>query len=519
MQTGVMHSERWRLAAAYFKRQLEAALLTPVRAFRLRYLPLLMIYFAYGALGLTAIASSFWVKQSLTMTPSDLAALGVWLSLPWAMKMVFGELVDAVPILGSQRRVYVFLGAGLVALGLLALAGASSGWLTFASPDAMYVAASLIMVLGVVLQDVVADAMSTEVVERDNADGSPRPQVDIDRELGLVQVLGRLAISVGIFAVAGLGGWLAQTISYPGVFLLGLVVPVISISGALVVELETTEQRQLDKRILFGGLLFGFVVALLGLSGLSFAQELVFLVSLGVIMFMLRQITRQLPAAKRQQIAIAALLIFLFRATPGVGEGFTWFTIDVLGFTEGFFGLLQQTGAAIGLVSLWLLSDMVTKQPVERILLWLTLAGAVLMIPNLALVFEWHRWTQETFGFGARSIAIVDAAAASPLGQISMIPLLTLIAVNAPEGYRATWFALMASLMNLALVAGALATKYLNMSFGIDRGVYGQLPALVVTVLVIGLIVPLAAIFWLGPKLQPESSSKLSPGKGPGPTA
>ena len=37
--------------------RLRTALLTPVRAMRLRYLPLLMIYYAYGALGLVTIAA------------------------------------------------------------------------------------------------------------------------------------------------------------------------------------------------------------------------------------------------------------------------------------------------------------------------------------------------------------------------------------------------------------------------------------------------------------------------------
>jgi MFS family permease len=494
--------------AGYIRAQIKTVVLTPVRAFRLRYLPLLMIYFSYGALSLTAIATGFWIKQSLTLTPADLAALGVWLSLPWAMKMVFGELVDAVPVFGSTRTFYVLVGAGLIATGLLMLAGASSGYLTFLSVDSMYIAASLISLIGVVLQDVVADAMSTEVVERANPDGTPRLKADIDRELGLVQVLGRLAISLGIFVVAGLGGWLAQTVSYTSVFLIGLVVPLISVIGALVVRLETTEQRPVDKRILFGGLAFGLGVTLLGLSSIPFAQELVFAISLAVILMMLRWLTSGLPPLQRQRIAVAALLIFIFRATPGVGEGFTWFSIDVLGFDEGFFGVLQQTAAAIGLVALWLLSDFVTKQPVERVLLWLTLVGTCLSLPTLALVFGWHSWTEQWLGFGARSIAIVDAAAASPLAQISMIPLLTLIAVNAPEGHRATWFALMASLMNLALVAGSLSTKYLNVVFGIDRGAYGQLPVLVVAVVIIGLLVPLTAILWLGPRLrakQPES--------------
>ena len=40
----------------------------------------------------------------------------------------------------------------------------------------------------------------------------------------------------------------------------------------------------------------------------------------------------------------------------------------------------------------------------------------------------------------------------------------------APAGKRATWFALRASLMNLALVAGQLFTKYLNEYFVVARG-------------------------------------------------
>ena len=103
---------------------------------------------------------------------------------------------------------------------------------------------------------------------------------------------------------------------------------------------------------------------------------------------------------------------------------------------------------------------------------------------------------------GARSIALIDAAAQSPLAQVSMIPLLTLIAVNAPPGHRATWFALMASLMNLALVAGSLQTKYLNMLFPVDRGQYDHLTMLVVVAFALALVVPLAAILLLGPRLK-----------------
>jgi len=355
--------------ADYWRDQLERALLAPVRAMRRKYLPLLMVYFAYGAMGLTAVAETFWIKKDLTWTPAELSALAAWLTLPWTAKMVFGEMVDTVPLLGSQRRAYVFIGAGMVAISFILLSGAAGGWITLLPVGQLYVVAALLSVTGLVLQDVVADAMSTEVVARINPDGSPRPKAEIDHDLGMVQVLGRLALSFGIFAVAGLSGWLAQWLSYQTVFLLGLIVPLISVTGALLVRLETSEQRPTDWRILGGGLVFGAGVTLLALSSLPLSQEIVFIVSMVVVIWMLARVTSEIDHQTRMRIVYAAIIIFAFRATPSVGEGYRWFAIDVLGFDEGFYGVLQQLGAAIAIVAAWLLSDLITRRPAATVLL------------------------------------------------------------------------------------------------------------------------------------------------------
>ena len=482
----------------YLRAQFERALLAPIKAFRVTYLPLLMIYFAYGALGLIGVAQSFFEKKSLTMSPAELAALGVWLALPWAIKMVFGELVDTVAILGSQRRIYVFIGASLLSISLVLLAGAAGGWWPGINVNALYVAAALLSVLGIVLQDVVADAMSTEVVARTHEDGTPRRQEDIDYDLGMVQALGRLALYAGILATARLAGWLAQHFSYETVFLLALVIPLISVSGALLVDLEPSETRPTDWRILGGGLGFGAIVVAVGVTDIPYGQEITFVISLVVIVWMLAKVTADLEPQTRTRIVYAALVIFAFRASPGVGPGYSWFTIDTLGFDEAFFGTLNEIGALLGLLAAWFLSDAITRQPVARVLLWLTIAGTILSIPNLMLVYQSYHWT----GLDARSIAWLDSAAQSPLVQVSMIPLLTLMAIYAPARHRATWFALMASFMNLALVAGQLQTKYLNMIFPVARGSYAELPMLTVVVTLIALIVPLAAIVAIGKRIR-----------------
>lgn len=485
-------------AATSVKDRLKAAVLTPVLAMKPRYAPLLMVYFAYGALGLIGVARTFWVRESLSFSPAQLAELGVWLTLPWTIKMVFGQLVDSVPLLGSNRRAYVVVGAGLLASGLALLAGAAGGWITFASPDTLFVAAMLLVTIGIVLQDVVADAMSAEVVPREQPDGTPRPEDDVRRELALVQVLGRLALTFGIVATAGLSGWLASVFSYETVFLLGLAIPAISVAGALLVKLERTEPGPIDWPILGGGLAFGLAVAGLGLSGAPFGQEIVFVGSLAVISFLLTRVVEDLSSETKWKIFFSALIIFVFRANPTVGEGYTWFRMDVLGFDEAFFGVLAQIGAVVSLVTLWLLSDAITRMPIIRVLILLTILGAALSLPDLGLVYGLHEWTEATFGFGAHSIALIDAAAESPLVHLSMIPILTLVAIYAPPARRATWFALMASLMNLALVAGQLQTKYLNQLFPIERGAYDALPILVPLVIVIGVAAPLAVALLFG---------------------
>ncbi|MBI3433722.1 MAG: hypothetical protein HY056_01365 [Proteobacteria bacterium] len=457
-----------------------------------------MVYFAYGALGLIDVARDFWIKEALSLSPAELAGIGVWLSLPWTVKMVFGELVDSVPLFGSQRRSYIVIGAACTALGLLVLAGNAGGNITFLPTDQLYLLGALLIVIGTVVQDVVADAMSTEVVSRVDAAGQARPEEEVRVELAMVQLLGRLALALGILSVAGLSGWLAQILGRQAVFLIGLVVPAISLLGVLLINTETAERRAPDWRVLGGGLVFGAFVLTLALTRVAYAQEVIFVVSLLVVCAMLALVTADVAPATRRAIMFTTIIVFAFRATPTVGDGYFWWTLDVLKFDAHFYGTLRQTSAVLAIAAMWLFARQLTEYSVTWTLFWLAIAGAALTSPNIALYYGLHEWTAQHLGFGARTIALVDAAAASPFAQLSMVPLLGLIAFYAPAGHRATWFALMASLMNLALVAGQLQTKYYNELFTVGRGDYGELGMLLITVTVLALAMPVGIIMLLG---------------------
>src|SRR5262249_7876789 len=165
---------------------------------------------------------------------------------------------------------------------------------------------------------------------RRDVTGNARPEDDVRADLGMVQVISRLALSGGILAVAGLSGWLASMFDPQTVFLLGLVVPAVSVVGVLLIRSETGERRPLDWRILGGGIAFGGAILVLALGSVPFAQELIFGLSMVVICAMLVVVTRNFDPKTRRAILFTSIIIFVFRATPLVGDGYFWWTLDVL---------------------------------------------------------------------------------------------------------------------------------------------------------------------------------------------
>ncbi|WP_439596145.1 hypothetical protein [Falsiroseomonas sp.] len=481
-------------------------LLAPLAMLNRRTAPPLLIYLVAGASGFAAIAETFWVRDSLGLSASSLLALAAWLTVPWTLKMVIGHLVDTVPILGSRRRAYVLLGTALQIGANLMLAAAAAGMTGPVPAEAAYIAASLAAVLGLVVQDSVADAMTTEVVDRTHPDGTPRPEAVVQAELGDIQVLGRVALMGGAFLVAGAGGWLAQVLPAATIFLMAAALPLPSLLAALLLRESHEAPGARDPRILWGGLGFGAAMLGLGIGQPPFAEEIGFLLTLAVILALLKVTVAEVPAATKRAMAAAGLIIFAFRAAPSPGPALQWWQIDVLGYSQAFFGTLGQLGTGLTIAGALLLGGRIVRWPLGAVFFWLAVLNAAFMLPSIGMLFGLHEWTEQVFGFGARTIGLVDAAFSAPLAQLAMIPMLTLIAMHAPEGRRATWFALMASLMNLALQAGAIASRGLNAVFVVGRGDYAQLPALVIAATLVGLALPLLAIGLFGRRLSPRTA-------------
>jgi hypothetical protein len=523
---------------------IDSTLIDLGRQFRWSYLPPLMVYVAAGISGLTGIVGTFFVKDYLNLSAAFLAGLGFWVGIPWALKMPLGHLVD---LIWTRKNYMVFFGAGLIALSLLIMYGLivhTEEMSSYLKVETWFVISVLLSPIGYVVQDVVADAMTVEAVPSLDDQGKQYPSAQIKIMHTTMQTLGRFAIIGGVVLVALANVILFTDVSeleqeakialYGRIYIYALIIPIVSVSGVFLAQylknqrlkklkksgIDDIQIQQLDDEehqnikpnwLILGGSLV-FVIFTLGVGTLKvpFAQEIVFLGSMLIILFLMSKLIKELPEQSRFIVVGTAIIIFVFRAMPGPGPGLGWFEIDELGFDEQFWSVLSLLASILTLVGIVIFRPFMANNSIARIIVILSIVGSILFLPSVGMYYGFHNWTASlTNGVvDARFIAIINTALESPLGQVSMIPLLAWIAKNAPSHLKATFFAIFASFTNLALSANALGTKYLNEIFTITREVkdkvtnvivssadYSELGTLLIAVTLLTLVIPIIVVW------------------------
>jgi len=382
-------------------------------------------------------------------------------------------------------------------------------------------------------------------VPRVDARGEPIPAETVRLMHTTMQMLGRVAINGGTVMVS-----LANVAMFQGsenlpeadkvaiylrIYELALIIPLLSVSGVLLGGfLKRREARRLaalgrsgaeiDRLlhapegktapnwwILGGSAVFVALTIGIGLSGFKYGQEVIFATSFAIIGVMISRLLRELSPEAARTLLGTVIIIFAFRALPGPGAGASWWMIDALGFDQSFLSRLDLITSTLTLAGLFLFRRFMAEKSIADIVIFLTVASTLLSLPIIGMFHGLHDWTAAHTGgvVDARFIAIANTALESPLGQVSMVPMLAWIANSAPPHLKATFFAVMASFTNLALSASQLGTKYLNQLYTITREVkdavtgavttpadYGELGAMLITVTLIGLALPLSAILF-----------------------
>ena len=393
------------LAAATTVQESEASP-SPLLTFEL--VAILTVYFVQGALGLSRLALSFFMKDQLHLSPADVSALGGITTLPWVIKPLYGFLSDGVPILGYRRRSYLML-AGMV--GCLSWLSLGMG---LAASYSTVLLATTLGSASVAMSDVVVDSI---VVERSRvlpSAGKGQGEADDDSKGGDLQSMCWSAASVGGILSAYFSGSLLTTTTPQVVFLITAAFPLlVSLSGLLISE-QPAGSGVGDADARFGGVR--------------------------------AQLDDLIKTVKNPAIYLPALFVFFWQATPSADSALFYFSTNSLGFGPEFLGQVRLVGSLASLGGVLTYRYLLKDKPIKDIIWWTTLLSVPLGLTQALLTSHVNR----DLGIPDKLFALTDTVVLSVLGQIAFMPTLVLAAKLCPPGAEGTLFATLMSIFNLS---------------------------------------------------------------------
>jgi folate/biopterin transporter len=381
---------------------------------------ILLVYFVQGIVGLSQLAISFFLKDELALSPAESAALiGLGLS-PWTIKPLFGFISDGLPILGYRRRPYLVLAGGLGAGAWIGLATVVHN--TWAAGAAIVVSS-----MAIAMADVIADSLVVE-----------RARQESISDTGSLQSLCWGTSALGGLLTAYLSGFLLDYVSFQTVFLITATFPSLVVLAAWFIP-ETPVDRGLD---------LGVVKQQVGL---------------------LRQ------AISRKVVWMPILFILLLRSTPSSESAFFYFLTNDLKFQPEVLGRIQMVVKIAALIGVWLFYRFFKTVPFRQIFGWTIVFSTCFGLSSLILVTHANR----ALGISDYWFSIGDSLILTLAAELTLLPMLVLVARICPPGIEATLFALIMSIHNSTYLISAEAGAWLTHWFGVTETDFSHLWQLV----------------------------------------
>ncbi|WP_138497374.1 MFS transporter [Nostoc sp. PA-18-2419] len=174
--------------------------------------------------GLFGLPLTIYLKESLGLSPAQLASFSTLIFIPWLIRPLYGIIADAVSLFGYQFKSYFFI---CYALALAVLLGLG----VFQFNTIFLLAIGLILVnLFIAFSDVLTDKIM--VVQGRILNNTAR-----------LQAAQWTSLSFGQALMYYIGGWLAQNSNLSMAFLLTAIVPLIGLVATFLLFADEKKER------------------------------------------------------------------------------------------------------------------------------------------------------------------------------------------------------------------------------------------------------------------------------------
>lgn len=394
---------------------------------------ILSAYFVQGALGISRLAVSFFLKDELSLSPAQMSAIMGVAVTPWLIKPLYGFLSDSLPLFGSRRRAYLLIAATI---------GVASWFSLGTVVDSIFPATVAIIgtSMSVAVSDVVVDSI---VVER------VRP-LPMSRSASL-QSLCWSTSAIGGLLSAYFSGSLLQTLSPRTVFVLTALLPASTTILATFIKEPHVSLRRSE-----------------------------------IVQTFRDRASRLWEALRNPSVILPTIFVFLWQATPSPDSAMFYFQTNVLNFGPEFLGLVRLISSMSALTGLWAYNTFWKAIPLKTLMRNATLLSVPLSLTQLVLVTR----ANVPLGLSDRAFALVDGAVLTALGQVTFMPTLVLAAQMCPPGVEGSLFAALMSVYNASGVTSSELGALLTSALGVTDSNFDRL-WLLVTLCSLSYLLPL----------------------------
>ncbi len=398
-------------------------------------------------MNLARLAISFFLKDYLSLNPSQMSFIIGISTIPWVIKPLFGFFSDSFPLFNYRRRSYLIL-SGL--LGSLA-------WNFLATINSNILLATIIITLisvSTAIADVIVDSLIVE-----------KAREKCLEKVAALQSLTWGTVAFGSLVTSYLSGWLLEEFSSKTIFRITSIFPlIICIIALLIVEEKVNNHVNSIKHNSF---------------------------------LIKRQIKQILTVIKQRSILLPTLFICFWQSTPNTESAFFYFITNELEFKAELLGRIRLATSIAALLGIFIYQKLLINISFRKILKYSIITSSILGMSMLLLATHINR----KLGINDYWFTLGDSIIEAVIGKIAFIPVLTLSAKICPKGIEATLFALLMSLINFSSILSNELGAFLTYILGITEINFDKFWILII-VANLSTLVPLFIINWLPHKIE-----------------
>lgn len=336
--------------------------------------------------GLIGQPLSFYLKQELGLSTSEVSEYLAIASMPWVIKPLYGLVSDYLPLLGYRRKTWLMLVNLLGAGGFL--------WLSGLTDSGSLVIALTLTAFGTAASDVIIDAL---MVEKGAETGLTA------RFLGTQWFWFKIAAVLTALA----GGFLAASFEPASALHIAATLTMLAPIAVLTASYFLVQEKP---------------------SRIELAA--------------MKETTQSMWLAIRSpKLQLAAVFVVLWCFSPGFGTPLYFHMTDVLRFDQQFIGQLSAFTAAGGVIGAWLFGHLLARHS-------LAVQANVAISAAILAVLAYLALAQPSSY--AHTVAAPLHVSVGMLNQIGMLMILSVAARACPPRAEGFTFAVMMSLYNAA---------------------------------------------------------------------